>query len=78
MAKLHVLPKRPALRVPGYLSTRAAAERLGITDRGVRYLVARGRLPSTRLGRLHFLPSAAVAAYRNRRSRSRRPQRQAA
>ena len=27
---------RPALRVPGYLSVRAAAERLGICERSVR------------------------------------------
>jgi excisionase family DNA binding protein len=60
---------RPALRVPGYLSVRAAAEMLGIRERSVRELVERRRLASARLGRLHFLPSAAVEAYRGERRR---------
>ena len=63
------LQHRPALRVPGYLSVRAAAERLGIRERSVRDLIARRRLGSTRLGRLHFLPSASVEAYRGERRR---------
>ena len=64
---------RPAVRVPGYLSVRAAAEMLGIRERSVRELVERRRLASARLGRLHFLPSAAVEAYRGeRRRRARR------
>jgi excisionase family DNA binding protein len=64
---------RPALRVPGYLSVRAAAELLGIRERSVRELVERRRLASARLGRLHFLPSAVVEAYRGeRRQRARR------
>jgi excisionase family DNA binding protein len=63
----------PALRVPGYLSVRAAAELLGIRERSVRELVERRRLASARLGRLHFLPSAVVEAYRGeRRQRARR------
>jgi excisionase family DNA binding protein len=60
---------RPALRVPGYLSVRAAAERLGIRERSVRELIERRRLPSTRLGRLHFLASEAVETYRGERRR---------
>src|SRR5438105_13355319 len=72
-ATLSVIPYRPALRVPGYLSVRAAAERLGIRERSLQELIERRRLPSSRLGRLHFLPSAAVEAYRGgRRERSRR------
>ncbi len=63
------LRRRPALRVPGYLSVRAAAERLGIRERSVRDLIARHRLGSTRLGRLHFLASASVEAYRGERRR---------
>jgi excisionase family DNA binding protein len=64
---------RPALRVPGYLSVRAAAELLGVRERSVRELIERRRLASTRLGRLHFLSSAAVEAYRGeRRLRARR------
>jgi excisionase family DNA binding protein len=75
------LRRRPALRVPGYLSVRAAAERLGIRERSVRDLIARRRLASSRLGRLHFLASTSVEAYRGeRRRRARRasrPQRHA-
>ena len=64
---------RPALRVPGYLSVRAAAERLGIRERSVRELIERGRLASSRLGRLYFLAHDDVEAYRGeRRQRVRR------
>ena len=63
------LRRRPALRVPGYLSVRAAAERLGIRERSVRNLIERRRLTSTRLGRLHFLTASAVESYRGERQR---------
>jgi excisionase family DNA binding protein len=64
---------RPALRVPGYLSVRAAAERLGIRERSVRELIERRRLNASRLGRLHFIAHDDVEAYRGeRRARSRR------
>ncbi len=64
---------RPALRVPGYLSVRAAAERLGIGERSVRELIERGRLAASRLGRLYFLAHDDVEAYRGeRRARARR------
>jgi len=64
---------RPALRVPGYLSVRAAAERLGMRERSVRELIERGRLASSRLGRLYFLAHDDVEAYRGaRRERARR------
>jgi excisionase family DNA binding protein len=73
---LTALYPRPALRVPGYLSVRAAAERLGIRERSVRELIARRRLASSRLGRLHFLAHDAVEAYRGeRRERARRARR---
>ena len=62
--RITTLGPRPAIRVPGYLSVRAAAERLGIRERSVRELIERRRLPSTRLGRLHFLASEAVEKYR--------------
>jgi excisionase family DNA binding protein len=74
-ANLSVIPHRPALRVPGYLSVRATAERLGIRERSVHELIERRRLSSTRLGRLHFLPSSAVESYPGeRRRRARRRQ----
>jgi len=74
---LRVIPNRPALRVPGYLSVRAAAERLGIRERSVHELIERRRLRSTRLGRLHFLPSSAVESYHGERRRRARQRRQA-
>src|SRR5438105_3296103 len=76
-ATLSVIPSRPALRVPGYLSVRAAAERLGIRERSVHELIERRRLSSTRLGRLHFLPSSVVENYHGERRRRARQRRQA-
>lgn len=73
------LAPRTAVGAPGYLSVRAAAARLGLQPRGVRYLIERGRLRSQRLGRMHFLPSGQVEAYRRvRRERARRRQRRLA
>ena len=63
---------RPALRVPGYLSVRAAAERLGIGERSVRQLIERRRLHGSRLGRLHFIAHDDVEAYRGERRERRR------
>lgn len=65
------LAPRTAVGAPGYLSVRAAAERLGLRPRSVRSLIERGRLRSQRLGRMHFLPTAQVEAYRRGRRRSR-------
>lgn len=65
------------LKVPGYLSVRAAAEMLGICERSVLELIERKRLASARLGRMHFIPTREVHAYgverrlRQRRSRHR-------
>ncbi len=61
------------LRVPGYFSVRAAADWLGIRERSVLELIERNRLSSSRLGRLHFIPTRLVRAYRaERRLRTRR------
>ena len=66
---------RTAVGAPGFLSVRAAAERLGLQPRSVRYLIEHGRLGSQRLGRMHFLPSGQVEAYRRaKRARARRRQ----
>jgi excisionase family DNA binding protein len=66
---------RTAVGAPGFLSVRAAADRLGLRPRSVRYLIEQGKLRSQRLGRMHFLPSSQVEAYRRvRRARSRRRQ----
>ena len=64
---------RTAVGAPGFLSVQAAAERLGLQPRSVRYLIEHGRLSSQRLGRMHFLPSGQVETYRRaKRSRARR------
>ena len=67
-----VAAPRTALGAPGYLSVRAAADRLGLRPRSVRRLIERGRLRSQRLGRMHFLPTAQIEAYRRARRRNRR------
>ena len=62
-----------APRVLGFLSVKAAAQELGLRERSVRSLIERGRLTSSRLGRLHFLSTHAVGEYRRvRRARARR------
>jgi hypothetical protein len=64
---------RTAIGAPGFFSVQAAADRLGLTPRGVRYLIEHGRLSSQRLGRMHFLPSGQVEAYRRaKRARARK------
>ena len=66
---------RTAIGAPGFLSVRAAADRLGLQPRSVRYLIEHGHLNSQRLGRMHFLPSGQVETYRRtRRARTRRRQ----
>jgi excisionase family DNA binding protein len=64
---------RTAIGAPGFLSVQAAADRLGLQPRSVRYLIEHGHLRSQRLGRMHFIPSAQVEAYRRtQRARARR------
>ena len=66
---------RTAIGAPGFLSVQAAADRLGLQPRSVRYLIEHGRLKSQRLGRMHFLPSGQVETYRRaKRARARRRQ----
>ncbi len=65
----------PATRIPGYLSVKAAAQELGIGERSVRELIERGRLRSSRLGRLHFVQTRAVETYRRVRSARHRTRR---
>ena len=63
---------RTAVGAPGFLSVRAASERLGMKPRSVRSLIERKRLSSQRLGRIHFIPQAQVESYRRvRRARAR-------
>ena len=66
---------RTAIGAPGFLSVRAAADRLGLRPRSVRYLIEHGHLRSQRLGRMHFVPSSQVETYRRaKRVRARRRQ----
>ena len=66
---------RTAIGAPGFLSVQAAADRLGLQPRSVRYLIEQGRLSSQRLGRMHFLPNAQVERYRRAKlARARRRQ----
>jgi hypothetical protein len=65
---------RTAVGAPGYLSVAAAAERLGLRPRSVRYLIEHDRLRSQRLGRMHFLSTGDVEAYRRARRARRRAQ----
>src|ERR1044071_1104273 len=66
---------RTAVGAPGFLSVRAAAERLGLQPRSVRYLIEHGLLRSRRLGGMHFTPGSQVdASRRPRRARARRSQ----
>jgi hypothetical protein len=53
--------------IPGFLTVKGAAEPLGLAPRSVRGLIYAGRLPSVRLGRVHFLHVADVEAERRRR-----------
>ena len=58
---------RVAIGAPGFLSVNAAAERLELQPRSVRWLIEHGRLASHRLGRMHFLATTDVEAYRRAR-----------
>lgn len=64
---------RVAIGAPGFLSVRRAAEVLGLRPRSVIYLLGKGLMSSTRLGRAHFIPTAEVERYRRvRRDRAAR------
>ncbi len=49
------------------MTVRGASERLGLAARSVRDLIYAGRLPSQRLGRVHYLHTPDVEAERRRR-----------
>jgi hypothetical protein len=67
--------------VPGFLTVTGAAEQLRLAPRSVRDLIYTGRLPSVRLGRVHFMAVGDVELERRRRlglplpPRLRRPRR---
>ncbi len=59
--------QRAAAAVPGYASVARASEILHLAPRSVRDLIYRGRLPSLRVGRLHYIKAADLDLERRRR-----------
>ena len=53
--------------VPGYASIARASEVLHLARRSVRGLIYAGRLPSLRVGRLHFIKATDLELERRRR-----------
>jgi excisionase family DNA binding protein len=58
---------RVAAKLPGYASVARASEVLHLAKRSVRDLIYAGRLPSTRVGRLHFIKTTDLETERRRR-----------
>ena len=58
---------RTAPELPGFVTVRGAGDRLRLAPRSVRDLIYTGRLPSTRLGRRHYLRASDVDLERRRR-----------
>jgi hypothetical protein len=58
---------RPAPEVPGFVTVNGAGKVLHLAARSVRDLIYTGRLPSVRLGRLHFVSTADLERERRRR-----------
>ena len=74
MLQFHVA--RLAAVLPGYASVARAAETLHLAPRSVRDLIYAGRLPSLRIGRLHYVRATDLELERRRRLGLRLPQRQ--
>jgi hypothetical protein len=58
---------RSSAVLPGYASVGRASQVLHLAPRSVRDLIYAGRLPSLRVGRLHFIKAADLEAERRRR-----------
>jgi hypothetical protein len=61
------MARRSAPVVPGFVTVGGAGEALHLAPRSVRDLIYSGRLPSVRLGRLHFVSAADLELERRRR-----------
>jgi hypothetical protein len=61
------MSRRSAPVVPGFVTVGGAGEVLHLAPRSVRDLIYSGRLPSVRLGRLHFVSAADLELERRRR-----------
>src|SRR5712691_2840410 len=66
---------RVAAVLPGYASVARASEVLHLAPRSVRDLIYRGRLPSLRIGRLHYVRASDLELERRRRLGLRLPAR---
>ena len=51
------------MTAPEFISTKEAAERLDVSARRVRQLIASGQLAATKVGRDYIISAAAVEAY---------------
>jgi hypothetical protein len=58
---------RATAKVPGYANVSGASEVLHLAKRSVRDLIYAGRLPSLRVGRLHFIKATDLETERRRR-----------
>ncbi|HEX8968016.1 MAG TPA: helix-turn-helix domain-containing protein, partial [Chloroflexota bacterium] len=56
-----------ASKLPGYASVARASEVLRLAPRSVRDLIYTGRLPSQRIGRLHYIHATDLEVERRRR-----------
>ena len=59
--------ERVAAQLPGYASVRRASDVLHLAQRSVRDLIYAGRLPSLRVGRLHYIKATDLEVERRRR-----------
>jgi hypothetical protein len=59
--------EKVAARLPGYASVARASEVLHLAQRSVRDLIYSGRLPSLRVGRLHYIKASDLEVERRRR-----------
>ena len=66
---------RVAAVLPGYASVARASDVLHLAPRSVRDLIYRGRLPSLRIGRLHYVRATDLEVERRRRLGLRMPAR---
>lgn len=49
------------------LTTKEVAEKLGITDSQVRYLILRGKLPAEKIGHIHVVKESDLELVRERK-----------
>ncbi len=55
------------MSVDRLLTTRQVAEKLGVTDSQVRYLILRGKLPAQKLGHINVVKESDIEAVKERK-----------